>query len=232
MRADQEVYDEMMTYYDQRAAEYDELYRGEGTAALDKKGRIDEAYALDVAEARRFASSFGKGHIIDIACGTGFWIPSYQSNCEKITALDQSQQMLRECGERVESLDISAKVSYIHGDLFDVEIDQTFDAAVLGFILSHLLGDQETQFFARLHSLLRPGAQLLFIDGAWNDERKKSKEKEGVIQRVLNDGRRFRVVKRYFEERDVRDMFGRYGFKVSAIFVGRRFIAAKADMAE
>ncbi len=81
-------------YYDGRANEYDELYEGKGPAFPDP-----EAYKDDVKRIREIAHDFGRGHLIDIACGTGFWLPYYASNCAEITLVDQSERCWKWHGE-------------------------------------------------------------------------------------------------------------------------------------
>ena len=92
---------ELATYYQERAPEYDEFYSGKGPAIAHYGG----VYINDVAKIQEMTSGFGKGHLIDIACGTGFWIPFYAQNCDEITCLDQSANMLGECKARISTRD-------------------------------------------------------------------------------------------------------------------------------
>ena len=69
---------ELNTYFDERAPEYDEFYRGKGPAIHHYGGM----YQADVEKIQEMVSGFGKGHLIDIACGTGYWVPFYAGNCE------------------------------------------------------------------------------------------------------------------------------------------------------
>jgi len=101
----------MMSYYDERAEEYDEIYLGKGHATIDP-----DAYRKDVAKVSEMVSRFGKGHLIDIACGAGFWLPHYALNCSQITFLDQSARMLSKCKDRVEELGLADVSSFIQGD--------------------------------------------------------------------------------------------------------------------
>jgi ubiquinone/menaquinone biosynthesis C-methylase UbiE len=75
---------EMMSYYDARAEEYDEIYMGKGHITIDA-----DVFVSDVAKVAEMVSGFGKGHLLDIACGAGFWLPYYAPNCNQITLLDQ-----------------------------------------------------------------------------------------------------------------------------------------------
>jgi ubiquinone/menaquinone biosynthesis C-methylase UbiE len=215
----------MRSYYDERAEEYDEIYLGKGHTTIDA-----DVYEEDVAKACEVVSRFVKGHLIDIACGAGFWLPNYARNCSQITFLDQSERMLSKCKERVEQLGLTAISNFVQGDFLYVNLETSqYDCALVGFFLSHLTFEQENAFFGRLEEVLRPNPQLMLIDSAWNHRRQQHREKEGTQERVLNDGRTFRIYKRYFEESDVEEMFKRYGFEAVSYYVGDALIAAIAE---
>jgi ubiquinone/menaquinone biosynthesis C-methylase UbiE len=218
---DNRIKKEMISYYNERAEEYDDLYIGEGHFTLDP-----DIYLKDVTKVSEMASGFGNGHLIDIACGSGFWMLSYARNCSRITLLDQSEKMLKECKKRVEKLRLINLVNFIQGDFLEVMLeDSTFDSALVGFLLSHLTIEQEKFFFLKLKRILKSNGQLMIIDGAWNDERQKYTKRESIQERVLNDGRRFKIYKRYFEKSDLEGMAHRYNFKIKSCYVGTAFIA-------
>jgi len=220
---------EMMTYYNERAEEYDELYRG----ILGRKRHVTidpSVYRKDIARISEIISGFGDGYLIDIACGTGFWLPKYARNCSRITLIDQSEKMLKECSKTVEELGLDDLANIIHGDFLEIELDSSaFDSALAGFLLSHFSLEQEEIFFLKLKRILRPNSQIMFIDSAWNNERQKHRKKEGIQERILNDGRLFRVYKRYFEKSDIEEMFSRYGYEVKSCYVGKAIISAISE---
>jgi ubiquinone/menaquinone biosynthesis C-methylase UbiE len=225
MVTDDKIILEMMSYYDERAEEYDEIYLGKGHTTI-----AADLYRKDVAKVSEMVSRFGKGHLIDIACGAGFWLPNYARNCNQITFLDQSARMLSKCKDRVEELGLADLSSLIQGDFLDVNLEASkYDCALVGFLLSHLTLEQEKTFFRKLEEILKANPQLMFIDSAWNKRREQYREKEGFQERVLNDGRTFRVYKRYFDESDVEEMFKRYGFEVISYYIGEALVAAIAE---
>jgi ubiquinone/menaquinone biosynthesis C-methylase UbiE len=225
MVMDNNIIREMMSYYDERADTYDEIYLGRGHTTIDP-----DVYQKDVATVSTMVSDFGKGHLIDIACGAGFWLPYYAWNCSQITFLDQSEKMLSKCKERVETLGLTTLSNFVQGDFLDVKLELAqYDCALVGFFLSHLASEQEKAFFGRLE-ILKPNPQLMVIDSAWNKRRQRYRAKEGIQERVLNDGQVFKIYKRYFEEADVEGMFERYGFAVVSCYVGEALIAAVAKV--
>jgi ubiquinone/menaquinone biosynthesis C-methylase UbiE len=225
MITDNETRQAMMSYYSERADEYDEIYLGKGHATIDP-----DAYKRDVAKVSEMVSGFGKGHLIDIACGTGFWLPNYARNCSQVTFLDQSDRMLSKCRDRVEELGFTNTSHFIQGDFLDANVGTSeYDCALVGFLLSHLTFQQEKVFFRKLGEILRPNPQLMFIDSVWNERRQQHREKEGIQHRVLSDGRTFEIYKRYFEKPDVEEMLKRYHFRIESCYVGDALIAAVAE---
>ncbi len=224
MAMDSETVREMMSYYDERADEYDDVYRGRGHTSIDP-----EVYKNDVAQVAEMVSGFGRKHLIDIACGAGFWLPYYARNCSHITFLDQSERMLAKCRDRVEGLGFSALSTFAQGDFFELALETSqYDCALVGFFLSHLTSEQEEVFFGRLRQILKPNPPLMLIDSAWNRKRQRCREKEGIQERALNDGRRFKIYKRYFAKSDIERMFRRHCLRPVSYYVGDALIAAIA----
>lgn len=213
---------ELMSYYDARAPEYDEIYVGKGPACQDPR-----VYRKDVERIARIVSSFGSGHLIDIGCGTGFWLSYYAPNCSLITLVDQSERMLLECRGRIESLGVGEKCRLVRADFFEVTFeDFSFDSAFVGFSVSHLSLELEQLFFQKLKRVLKPTGSLILIDSAWSTKRKQFRKKEGVQERTLNDGRSFTIFKRYFDKSDVKEMLKRYCFQLDSWYIGEAFLTA------
>ncbi|MFZ3385873.1 MAG: class I SAM-dependent methyltransferase [Candidatus Hydromicrobium sp.] len=214
---------EMMDYYDERAGEYDEIYIGKGPASLKK-----DSYFKDVEEVSKLLTGFGKGKIIDIGCGTGFWFPKYAKRYSDFTFLDQSKKMLEECKKRVESLGYLNKSKFVQMNALDLVLDTKFDSAIIGFLLSHFTDKQERRFFSLLKGILSDNGTFLVLDSTWTDERKKVRTKEEIQERKLNDGRLFKIYKKYFDENDVYQMADKNGFRILNMYLGEAFLTFKA----
>jgi ubiquinone/menaquinone biosynthesis C-methylase UbiE len=218
---DNEFKQDMISYYDERAGEYDKIYIGEGPAIPEP-----DVYKNDVKKISDMASIFGKGHLIDIGCGTGFWLPYYERNCSRITLIDQSERMFSECEKRIDRLGLKHKCHFVQGDFFEITLRNSwFDSAVVGFFISHLSLELEEAFFVKLEKILKPNARLMVIDSAWSRKRKQYRKKEGIQKRVLNDGRIFTIYKRYFDKFDIDEMFKKYLFKFESSYIGDVFLA-------
>jgi ubiquinone/menaquinone biosynthesis C-methylase UbiE len=223
----EQLVQEMLLYYDERAEEYDDIYRGEGPAIR----RYADKYQRNTAQVCEIVAGFGHGHLIDIACGTGFWAPHYARNCERFTFVDQSAGMLAECKKRIERLGLISVSHFVQGNVFDVALEPaTCDSAMVGFLLSHFTTEQEAAFFEKLKSTLKPDAQLMIVDSYWSERRKNGgREKEGEQERSLNDGRPFKIYKKYFVESDIEEMLARHQFTCESLHVGDMFITAAAS---
>lgn len=218
-----ELEQEMLTYYEERAEEYDELYTGQ-MPAIKANAKF---YIKETQEISEIATGFGNGHLIDIACGTGFWALRYAKNCDKLTFIDQSNSVLTICRERMDRLGFRDKVNFIQGSFFDIELSpNTYNCAFLGFFLSHFTSELEEKFFSKLNKALKPQAQIMIVDSIWGEQRKEGRKKEGEQKRILNDGRPFMIYKKYFEPSDIEEMCGKYHFDLKQLYTGEVFIAA------
>ncbi len=213
---------ELRAYYDARAQEYDEIYSGKGPAIPDP-----QAYKTDVAKISGVAAAFAQGHLIDIGCGTGFWLPYYGENCSQITLVDQSVKMLHESVTRITTLGLQDKCQLIRGDFFSISFkDRSFDTALVGFLLSHLSLRYERLFFQTLKNMLKPNAPIMLIDSAWSPKRQSYHKKEDIQERVLTSGQTFTIYKRYFDRSDIEEMFTRNQYTLVSLYLGDIFLAA------
>ncbi len=225
---DYDLRHELIAYYDARASEYDDVYWGKNPAINEP-----ELYKKDVIEIARIVSRFGNGHVVDIGCGTGFWLQYYANNASHITLIDESENMLRLCEQRVHALAIRDKCEFQNEEFVRKMWERSrFDSALIGFFLSHIPEKMETQFFSTLKFILKPHAHVLLIDSAWSEKRELCREKEGIQERVLNNGRTFMIFKRYFAPHEIEALYSRHGFKVISSYSGAVFLAAIGEKNE
>jgi len=217
---------EMMSYYDARAREYDEVYVGKGPASIPNP----DLYRRETEITSKLVQGYGRGHSIDIGCGTGHWVPYYVGNCSDVALLDHSEKMLSQCRKRIRSLGLEDKSYFIQGDFFEVILDEdSFDSAFIGFFITHLSPNLEEIFFSRLKRILKSSAQLMIVDSSWSSQRMHSREKQGMQERTLNDGRAYALYKRYFDKPDIERMFQRYDLKLKSCWMGDTFLVAQGE---
>lgn len=170
----------MKEYYDARALEYDEWYTGEGLfAARDRPGWREAVRALEQAVA-----SLPAARTLDVACGTGFLTRHLAG---AVTGLDQSERMLEIARRRVPA------ASFVRGDAAELPFeDGSFDRVFTGHFYGHLEDGVREAFLAQARGL---APELVVVDSAVRPDH----EREEWQTRVLNDGSRHRVYKRYFD---------------------------------
>jgi SAM-dependent methyltransferase len=171
-------------YYDARAPEYDEWYLDEGQYAdRDRPGWNDAVRALE-----RAVASLPPRRTLDVACGTGFLTRHLTGD---ITGLDQSARMLEIARERIPDAE------FVQGDATALEFeDGSFERVFTGHFYGHLEGGAREAFVAQAHRL---APELVVVDSAARPDH----EREEWQARVLNDGSRYQVYKRYFDPEEL-----------------------------
>jgi ubiquinone/menaquinone biosynthesis C-methylase UbiE len=166
-------------YYDRRAPEYDDWVYGTGPfAGRHRPGWHEERVRLEHAVA-----GLPPGRTLDVACGTG-WLTRHLRG--EIVGIDASAAMLEIAGERV------PQGEFLLGDALQVPFaDGSFDRVFTGHFYGHLEDDERNQFLAEAR---RVAAELVVVDSALYDEVEPVEWQE----RVLTDGSRWEVYKRYF----------------------------------
>lgn len=165
-------------YYEQRAGEYDEWYRGEGLFAARERPGWDRAVEELVALVRGLPPA----RTVDVACGTGFLSGHLRG---VVVGVDQSASMVglaRSC--------VTGRLVMV-GDALKLAVaDGSFDRVFTGHFFGHLPPAEQTVFLAEAR---RVAGQLVVVDSA----RRPGLPPEQWQERVLNDGSRHLVYKRY-----------------------------------
>jgi ubiquinone/menaquinone biosynthesis C-methylase UbiE len=169
----------MKEYYDNRAAEYDDWYLGRGLFAERERPQWD----AEVKRLTEVVAELPPARTLDVACGTGFLTRHLPGD---VLALDQSERML----ERTAAQAPNATV--VLGDGLELPFaDKSFDRVFTGHFYGHL-GDPERSRF--LAEAARVADELVVVDSS----RAAADVDETVQERVLNDGSRWEVYKRWF----------------------------------
>jgi ubiquinone/menaquinone biosynthesis C-methylase UbiE len=192
-------------YYDRRAPEYDDWWRGSGLYAdRNRPGWNDEVEAL-----RRAIASLEPARTLDVACGTGFLTRHLRG---EVVGLDQSESMLEEARRN------APNATFLRGDALSLPFDDgAFERVFTGHFYGHLDDEQQTRF---LEESRRVAPELVVVDSALRDD----VEPEEHQERVLNDGSRWEVYKRYFEPAALARELG----SAETVFAGRWFVAVRS----
>ncbi len=184
-----EVLASQADYYRVRAREYDATAYGDLAAARTRIARI-------VAEMRP------AGSVLEIACGTGLWTEALAGFAERVTATDAAPQALAIARERVAAANVTFEVA----DVFAWTPPQRFDVIFFSAWLSHVPDARFEEFWQLLRGWLAPGGRVLFLD-EHVDERDKERYLPGedeIVERRLEDGRTYRIVKNFIDPEPMR----------------------------
>jgi ubiquinone/menaquinone biosynthesis C-methylase UbiE len=224
---DDDLRQSMLRYYDERAAEYEEAYtRGTGTSSIADP----EVFRVEAMALTRVVERVARGRLMDLACGTAYWLPAYAPRCTSITLFDQSPRMLDEARQKAAALGVAERCSLVCADFFASAFPPaTCDTVLVGFLLSHLTPEQEPALFDALRTLLSPGGRFLLLDSAWTTERAAVNAKVERQPRQLNDGTRFDIYKRYLDRNDIAG-WTKYGATVNVEHFGTAFFAVSGEV--
>ena len=192
-------------YYDRRAPEYDDWYHGTGLfAQRSRPGWTEEVARLQTALASLRFDSF-----IDVACGTGFLTSVLHAS---IIGLDQSASMLAVARARI------PHGTFVRGDALQMPFrSKQVDCLMAGHFYGHL-DEAARRIF--LTEARRVAKSILIVDAAQREDIPA----EEYSDRVLNDGSRHIVYKRYFTPELLMSEIG----AGQTLHAGRWFVAALA----
>jgi ubiquinone/menaquinone biosynthesis C-methylase UbiE len=192
-------------YYERRAPEYDDWWLGTGLFVdRHRPGWDEERTALT-----RTLEALSPARTLDIACGTGFLTQHLRG---EITGLDQSPSMLELARAKV------PQGRFVQGDALELPFpDDSFERVLTSFFYGHLEEDDRRAFLLEAR---RVAGQLVVVDSALHEGVQPVEWQE----RLLNDGSRWQVYKRYFEPGPLADELG--GGRT--LFAGRFFVAVQA----
>jgi ubiquinone/menaquinone biosynthesis C-methylase UbiE len=192
-------------YYNRRAPEYDDWWLGTGLHAdRDRPGWDEEVDTLI-----RALAALPPARTLDVACGTGFLTRHLPG---ELVGLDQSEAMLEIARTRVPA------AAFVRGDGIELPFpDGAFERVFTGHFYGHLDEAERRRFLAEAR---RVADEVVVVDSALREEH----EPVEMQERVLEDGSRWEVYKRYFTAAGLADELG--GGRI--VHAGRWFVAVRA----
>jgi len=192
-------------YYERRASEYDDWYLGRGRFAdRDRPGWSEE---LD--ELRRALRALPPARTLDVACGTGFLTRHLPG---EVVGLDQSESMLEEARRQ------APNATFATGDALELPFpDGSFERVFTAHFYGHLDEADRLRFLGEAR---RVATELVVVDSALRPD----VEPEELQERILDDGSRWEVYKRYFTPAGLADELG----GGSTLLDGRWFVAVRS----
>jgi demethylmenaquinone methyltransferase/2-methoxy-6-polyprenyl-1,4-benzoquinol methylase len=212
-----EVLADQVGYYRHRASEYDVTAYGDVAAA---RARI----------ARLVAQMHPSGRVLEIACGTGLWTEALAGIADTVVAIDAAPEAVTFARGRVRSGSVTFEVA----DVFTWTTHDRFDVIFFSAWLSHVPRSRFEQFWQLLRPLLAEDGRVLFID-EHVDVRDKEAYVPGtdeIVERRLEDGRTFRIVKNFVDPQALQGRLHEMGWECDIRRDGSDWIVGEAHPAE
>jgi ubiquinone/menaquinone biosynthesis C-methylase UbiE len=192
-------------YYEARAPEYDDWWLGTGRfEERDRPGWEEERAALVAAIA-----GLPPARTLDVACGTGYLTQHLPG---EVTGLDQSASMLELASARVPT------AAFVQSDALRLRFqDGTFERVFTSHFYGHLEEPARTGFLGEAR---RVAPELVVVDSALRPDVQPVE----VQERILEDGSRWEVYKRFFEPPELLAELG----GGEAIYAGNWFVAVRS----
>jgi demethylmenaquinone methyltransferase/2-methoxy-6-polyprenyl-1,4-benzoquinol methylase len=169
----------MRAYYERRAREYDDWWLGSDSF----RGVARPGWSQEVRKLLRVVEALSPARVLDLACGTGFLTRHLRG---QVVGLDQAPAMVEVAAARLPEARI------VQGDAVPLPFaDGEFDRVFTGHFYGHLLAGERERFVAEAR---RVAPELVVVDSALRED----VDAEEWQERILNDGSRHRVYKRYF----------------------------------
>jgi SAM-dependent methyltransferase len=145
--------EDLLDYYARRADEYERIY-----AKPERQADLERVRPWLRAE-------LAGHHILEIACGTGYWTQWLAPVAAAVVATDASSEVL----------DLAAAKTYPPGrvrleiaDAYVIGVvPGEFTAAFAGFWWSHVPCERQGEFLANLHGRLGAGARVVLLDNRY-----------------------------------------------------------------
>jgi demethylmenaquinone methyltransferase/2-methoxy-6-polyprenyl-1,4-benzoquinol methylase len=197
------------TYYEQRAREYDDWYTGQGVFAERQR----PGWGEELEQIVELVKGLKPARTLDVACGTAFLGRHLRG--PMVVGLDQSPRMVEIAQSRL------PHGLALVGDALALPVAAgSFDRLFTGHFYGHLPPEERARFLSEAR---RVAGEIVVVDTA----RRQDRPAEGWEERVLNDGSRHRVFKRYMSADQLAGELGG-----EALFDGRWFVAARARFAD
>jgi len=255
---DDELIDEQKAYYEARAPEYDEWFLRQGRYDRGDAHHEAWRRELGEVE-RVLAAAAPYGHVLELACGTGLWTRHLVADASSVTVVDASAAMLGMCRQRIEALAAEhgatdteddtraapgdggtagaargqAMVCMVEADIFSWQPDRRYDLVFFGFWLSHVPDEHFARFWSLVSDALRPGGRAFFVDSQLTQASTAVDhpplDASGVAVRMLNDGRSFRVIKRFHEPATLEARLAGLGWRAAVVRTERFVIYGVAE---
>jgi SAM-dependent methyltransferase len=212
MGDDRDLIREQIDYYRRKAPEYDDA-AAQGDDPLVGHGR---------AIHKALAAFRPTGRVLEIACGTGNQTRRLLEHASSLTAVDSSPEAIEVAREKLGN---DPRAQFIQADIFSWEPDQLYDVVFFGWWLCHVPPERFDEFWDLVRRSLKPTGRVFFEDefeNAFNDEL-VAHPSIPLVRRTTADGSTFRVVKIFWNPRELEEKLRTLGWDINIHTTGPFF---------
>ena len=184
----------MVSYYADRAQEYERIYH-----RPERQDNLRQLRSL-------VESKFAGADVFEVACGTGYWTEVLARSAASVFATDINDEVL--IVARSKSLD-AQRVKFQREDAYALpDLPQRFTGGFSGFWWSHIPKARLQSFLRGFHRLLSPSARVMFIDntyveGSSTPISRTDEHGDSYQLRQLDDGSAHEVLKNFPTESEL-----------------------------
>jgi SAM-dependent methyltransferase len=196
---------DLVGYYAQRAVEYESIYA--------RPERQEDLGCLRGC----LGSLFQGDHVLEVACGTGYWTEVVARSAHSIFATDINEKVLSIA--RTKDFGGTA-VEFQKADAYALpRFDGSFTAGFGAFWWSHIPRAKIPEFLTQFHSHLEPGAKVAFIDSRYIEGNstpifRAGKNGDTFQMRTLKGGSVHKVLKNFPSPEELVATVREFGRKV------------------
>ena len=197
--------EKMKSYYDHRAPWHDEYMSFQSFPEMEK---------LYYPIIEKIIPLITNKSVLEIACGTGNWTHVFAKRATSVTAVDASRKSLQIAEEKLNPFD---NISLICTDAYSLEsLKKQFDVIIAIDWFSHIPKSQIGSFLQMLNTIVKPNSSVIFCGMLENQYFKDEnhiidRDNNRVSSRKLPDGARYDVIKNFFSENELLEIFSKFG---------------------
>jgi demethylmenaquinone methyltransferase/2-methoxy-6-polyprenyl-1,4-benzoquinol methylase len=223
MSGTNDILNQQIEYYRARAQEYHEWFLRQGRYDRGEDHRKHWQAELAFVESALIKES-PQGAVLELACGTGLWTGCLAKRATLVTAVDSSAEVLAINRRKIGSL----PVEFVEADIFHWKPSRQYDFIFFGFWLSHIPAERFKTFWDLVASALSTGGKVFFVDSLFNQESTAkdhlTPDHSGVVERKLNDGSKYLIIKKFYEPEELARKLGQPGWEGKILSSGQFFL--------
>jgi len=223
------IIEEQIKYYRKRASEYDQWFLRLGRYDRGDEHKRRWFAELDIIR-KELRASEPFDQCLELACGTGLWTSLLANGAKSLTAIDAVAETIELSRSKLNN----KSIQYETADIFKWSPKKKYDFIFFGFWLSHVPADKFDSFWNTVQTALKPNGKVFFVDSLETQQSTARDHavlnKSGIVERKLNDGQSFNVVKIFYKPEQLNKRLQTLGWTGNIEKTGQFFYYGKMKL--